>query len=175
VNYVDLARLAADPGFQSQVKLAIVNAALTVQGESQGAMSTSVLDKRQQLATAILADPDNQLLRWAWALATQAGGLGSPVSIASSTNANPTVVTTATAHGLAVGDTAEIVGAVGNTAINGTWQVAAVGSATTFTVNVAANGAGTSGGTVAKLPPDSAVQSKVTALFNQMAGVRATD
>jgi hypothetical protein len=174
-GYVDLARLAADAGFRAQVKIAIMNAAITVQGEPIGSLTDAQLDKRQQLATSILASPDAHVDRFAWALATQAGALGAPVSIASSTNANPTVVTTSVAHGLAVGDVVEIAGHPVNTAANGTWTVTVVGSATTFTIAVAGNGAGTAGGTVTKLPPDSAVQAKVTQLYNQMAGIRTND
>jgi hypothetical protein len=58
------------------------------------------------------------------------------LSISTATNASPSVLTAATAHGLIPGDIITVVGAVGNTAINGTWQVVndANYSATTFTM-----------------------------------------
>ena len=65
--------------------------------------------------------------------------------ISSSTNANPSVVTTAADHNLKIGMTVEIVGHTTNTAINGVWPVTAVPSATTFTIPVAANGIGADG------------------------------
>jgi hypothetical protein len=77
-------------------------------------------------------------------------------TITGATNANPSVITTSAAHGLVTGDRATIAGSVGNTAINGTWQVVVL-TATTFSIKteagvaVAGNGAWTSGGTVQKL------------------------
>ncbi len=86
------------------------------------------------------------------------GDVVAPVTatITGATNANPSVVTTSAAHGLATGDRVTIAGSVGNTAINGTFQVVVL-TATTFSlkteagVAVAGNGAWTSGGTVQKL------------------------
>lgn len=77
-------------------------------------------------------------------------------TITGATNANPSVVTTSAAHGLATGDRVTIAGSVGNTAINGNFQVVVL-TATTFSlkteagVAVAGNGAWTSGGTVQKM------------------------
>lgn len=78
-------------------------------------------------------------------------------TITGATNANPSVITTSAAHGLATDDRVTIAGSVGNTAINGTWKVTVL-TATTFTVRnestgaaIAGNGAWTSGGTVQKL------------------------
>lgn len=76
-------------------------------------------------------------------------------AITGATNANPSVVTAA-AHGLATGDRVTIAGSVGNTAINGNFQVVVL-TANTFSlkteagVAVAGNGAWTSGGTVQKM------------------------
>jgi hypothetical protein len=92
---------------------------------------------------------------------TTAYAIGDAVSpatatITGATNANPSVVTTSAAHGLATDDRVTIVGSVGNTAINGTFKVVVL-TATTFSlkteagVAVAGNGAWTSGGTVQKL------------------------
>lgn len=80
----------------------------------------------------------------------------SSLAVTAATNASPAVITTA-AHGLAVNDPVLIVGALGNTAINGLFLVNTVPSGTTFTIKnldgtvVAGNGAWTSGGSVFKL------------------------
>jgi hypothetical protein len=55
-------------------------------------------------------------------------------TVTGATNANPTVITTAAAHLLAVGDKVTISGVGGNTNANGTFTVATVPSATTFTL-----------------------------------------
>lgn len=74
-----------------------------------------------------------------------------PVAVASSTNASPSVIT-ATAHGFSVGQRIMIQGHTTNTAVNGIWIVATVPSANTFTIQdeftgaaVAGNGVGASG------------------------------
>lgn len=71
---------------------------------------------------------------------------GSPVSIVSSTNATPIVVT-ATAHGLLTGDVATIAGHTTNTAANGTWVVTKL-TADTFSIAATGNGIGGATGTV---------------------------
>lgn len=71
---------------------------------------------------------------------------GSPVSIVSSTNANPIVVT-ATAHGLVTGDVATIAGHTTNTNANGTWVVTKL-TADTFSIAATGNGIGGATGTV---------------------------
>lgn len=79
-----------------------------------------------------------------WATLTSAAA----VTISGSTAADPSVITTATDHGLAVDDSVTIAGH-SNTALNGRWRVAAVPSSTTFTVDVPTTATG-SGGTVTK-------------------------
>lgn len=84
---------------------------------------------------------------------------GKTHAISNVTNASDAVFTTATAHGLAVGDTITISGVVGDgtgddaleTAVNLTHTVGSVPTTTTFTVgvNTSANDAYDSGGTVA--------------------------
>lgn len=69
------------------------------------------------------------------------------VNISSSTNDNPSVVTTATPHGRKTGDVVTIAGHLVNTAIVGTWKITVL-SSTTFSVPVAANGVGAATGTV---------------------------
>jgi hypothetical protein len=70
-------------------------------------------------------------------------GLG----VSGATNANPIVITTTSAHGLATGNTVIISGVRGNTTANGIWPVT-VTSATKFSIAVAGNGNYSSGGIV---------------------------
>jgi hypothetical protein len=56
------------------------------------------------------------------------------------TNANPSVFTTTNAHGLLVGDYVQVSGVTTDTAVNGSLQVSAVGTASTFSLPVAGNG-----------------------------------
>ena len=56
------------------------------------------------------------------------------IQITGATNASPSVITTASAHGLQVGQVVTINGALGNTAINGTYTVGTVPSTTTLTL-----------------------------------------
>lgn len=74
----------------------------------------------------------------------------SAINIASSTAANPSVITTATAHGLSTGMQVVISGHLVNTAINGTWTITVTG-ASTFSVAVLGNGVGAGTGTVTKI------------------------
>lgn len=92
---------------------------------------------------------------------TLTGSDGEPVAFQTSTSftfvapstvsgvsvANPAVVTTSAAHGLASGQQVTITGVGGATAVNGTWTVAVLTS-TTFSVPVNNTNAWTSGGTV---------------------------
>jgi hypothetical protein len=81
------------------------------------------------------------------------------VNIASSTNATPTVITTATAHGLHTGQAVIVYGHLVNTAANGIW-IATVLTTTTFKIStlsgfpgtfVAGSGIGGATGTVQSL------------------------
>lgn len=71
----------------------------------------------------------------------------SAISISSSTAVNPSVVTTASAHGLTTGDDVIINGHLVNTAINGKRRVTVL-TPTTFSVPLLGNGVGTASGTV---------------------------
>lgn len=75
----------------------------------------------------------------------------STVSIASSTDANPIVITTATAHGLVTGETVHIDGHQTNTAANGVWEDVQVLLPTTFSIAATGNGVGGATGTVQNL------------------------
>lgn len=78
-------------------------------------------------------------------------------TITGATQANPGVITTAAAHGLAVGDLIDIGGVVGMTPLNSSWRVSTVPLTTTFTVRTPAGPVDTtsypayvSGGTVSR-------------------------
>jgi hypothetical protein len=72
-------------------------------------------------------------------------------TVTGATNANPSVITTGAVHNFFPGLTVVIDGAVGDTAINGTWIILTTPSTTTFTIGVAGDGTWTSGGTVTPL------------------------
>lgn len=169
--------LAADPGFRSRVYVALVAAAVSVAGEAKGAQSDTVFGKRQALALGVLTSPQAYVERFAIATAstpTLGGDVVPPVTVTSSTSANPSVVTTAAAHGMATGDTVQIAGHATNTGLNGQWTVTVI-TTTTFSVPVAGTGAGT-GGTATKQPPDADITNfGPFSLWNKVAGVTAVD
>jgi hypothetical protein len=84
------------------------------------------------------------------------GGRPAAISIASSTNATPIVITTATAHGLTTGDYVTVASHTTNTNANGVWRVGTTPSATEFQIlqmdgsNTTGNGVGGATGTVTK-------------------------
>lgn len=173
----DEAALAADTNFQARIKLSVVAAATAVAGEAVGGMSTTHYNKRQALAYTALNNPDTQVTRFAYGVATNAtvaGGYGAPIAISSSTAANPAVVTTAAAHGLTTGDCVVIAGHATNTALNGGWT-ATVLTSTTFSIPVLGTAAGGATGTVRHHPPDSDVDFTVNSLWDDMSGVTALD
>jgi hypothetical protein len=173
---ITMANLANDAGFRLRVQAAMVTAGLNVAAEAVGAMDTGTYQMRHQLAIAVLNDASALLDRFAWAAAanvTVAGDVQPPVSIASSTAANPAVITTAAVHGLATGDVIEISGHLINTVTDGTWP-ATVTTTTAFTIPVAGNGAGGATGQVVKQPPDADIQFAVNSAWSDIAGVGVT-
>lgn len=69
------------------------------------------------------------------------------ISISSSTNASPIVVTTSTNHGFSTGNWVQVASHTSNTAANGLWKVTVL-SATTFSLDSSVgNATGTAGGT----------------------------
>jgi hypothetical protein len=177
------ALLANDPLFQQRVQAAMVTAAVNVATEPVGTLNMADYSLRHALAVAILqggrvasgggGSAAGWLSQFVWAVAANvsvAADVGPPVSIASSTAANPAVVTTASPHGLATGQWAEISGHLVNTAITGVWQVTVV-DGTHFTVLAAGNGAGGATGTVQVQPPDADIQFAVNSVFGSIAGV----
>jgi hypothetical protein len=174
---VKQAALAIDPVFRSRVEEAMFVACIAVANEAVGAQSPTVYQKRHTFAVAALTNPNAFLDRFAWAVAangTVAAGIQPPVAIASSTAANPSVITTAASHGFVNGDTVSIVGHAVNTAANGGWIVTNL-TATTFSIPVLGIGAGTATGTATKQPTDSDMQFTVNSLISGLAGVAASD
>lgn len=175
------AQMVADVGYQQRIRAGMVRWACTVMGEalnanSQNPGTTGV--KRKALANRILTGPDAYLPSFLAIVAADPGASLSwfqPTLIASSTNANPTVVTTASAHGLVVGDVVEVVGHLVNTNANGVWTIATVGSTTTFTVPNAANGLGAATGSVMKMETDTAINFTIQSQFNAIANTGSWD
>jgi len=73
------------------------------------------------------------------------GGSTTNVAITSSSAANPSVITTASAHGFVAGDQITIQGHSSTPPINSTYTVATAPSTTTFTIPVAVTSAGSGG------------------------------
>jgi hypothetical protein len=178
------ALLAADPLFQGRVQAAMVTAAINVAAEAIGSQTIATYTARHDLAVAILQGtrpsgagvPQGTvpwLSQFVWATAanvTIAGDAGAPVPVASSTEANPSVITTVSAHGLETGGWAEISGHEVNTAVNGVWAVTVI-DADSFSVPVPGNGAGAATGQVTAQPPDGDIQFSVNSAFGSIAGV----
>ncbi len=81
----------------------------------------------------------------------------SPVNIQSSTNTNPIVIQTSSAHGLTTGDEVDVADHVTNTTANGVWRATVVDS-THFSVPVAGIATGGATGTVQSLALGSTFQ-----------------
>lgn len=150
-----------------------MRAATTVAGEAQSAQSNTKWAKRLQLANRVITSPDSQLPTFVAMVASDPGlslTWYAPVNIASSTNANPSVITTAAAHGYASGDVVEILNHAVNTNANGTWVITVL-STTTFSIPQPANGVGTASGTVQKMETDVNINFTISNQWNAMAGV----
>jgi hypothetical protein len=167
------AQMIASVGYGNRIRGAMLRSAITVSSEVQGSLTATAWLKRRQLAAAILKNPDAYLTDFLAAIAAdQFTPLTwfNPVNIASSTNVNPSVITTAVVHGLTTGDVVEIAGHLVNTNINGVW-VATVITTTTFSVPNAANGVGTATGTIMKMDTDANLVSDANQVFGPIAGL----
>jgi hypothetical protein len=175
------AQMVADVGYQQRIRAGMVRWACTVMAEAlnaggQNAGTTGA--KRKALANRVLTGPDAYLPAFLAVVASDPGASLTwfqPTLITSSTNANPSVVTTASVHGIAVGDVVEIVGHAVNTNINGLWVIATVGSTTTFTVPYAANGVGGATGFVMEQETDVAINFTIQNQFNAIANTGSWD
>jgi hypothetical protein len=167
------AQMVANAGYRDRIRSAMVRHAATVMAEAVGGMTSTVFAKRKQLALRVLTSPDAMVSAFlAVVAADPAASLTwhQAVNIASSTNANPCVVTTASVHGLAVGDVVEIRDHLVNTSINGVWTIATVGSTTTFTVPHPANGVGASTGLTMEMESDVTLNFTISNNWNAVAG-----
>lgn len=77
---------------------------------------------------------------------------GSSANISSSSTANPTVITTATNHGLSAGQYVVIAGHTSTPDINGKWKVERIVSVTQFTIAANVTAGGGAAGTVKRTP-----------------------
>lgn len=171
------AQMVADPGFQSRIRDAMVRAALAVSTEVQGSMSSNVWQKRRQCAIQIINGPDSKLASFLAAVASDPNNSLSwfaPMEIASSTGADPIVITTTTAHGYVNGDVVEIIGHLVNTQANGVWSVTNLTS-TTFSIPTDGNGTGAATGMAMKQIIDSDLVFTVNSVFSAVAGIQTTD
>jgi hypothetical protein len=172
-SYALAAQLANDSLFTERVQAAMMSVALTIAGEAVGAQDANTYQMRHVLAVEVLNKPTEYLSRFAWICgvnSTVGADVGPAVSIASSTLANPVVVTSVAAHGLVVNDWVEITGHLVNTALNGIWQVSAV-LGLTFTVPCVGNGVGGASGYSVKQPPDVDIFNAVNNAWNAVAGI----
>ena len=171
------AQMIGSVGYYNRVRSGMVRQARTVMAEAIGAapLPTTMTEfaKRKALAYRILTNPDGFVNSFLSAVAADSGASLTwyqPTNIASSTNANPSVVTTNVAHGLVVGDVVEIATHLVNTTINGVWTIATVGSSTTFTVPHPAAGAGVATGWVMKMETDITINFTIGTAFGNIAG-----
>jgi hypothetical protein len=172
------AQLISSKSFNDRVRVAMVKAAMTVSNEPQGSLSSDAWNLRAQLAKRILNSPDSMLPSFVAAVASDPGASLAwwpPVNIASSTAVNPTVITTAAAHGLTAGDVVEIAEHLVNTNANGIWPVTVL-STTTFSIPQRGNGAGTASGYAQRQESDANINFTVnstvsTNVFSAVAGL----
>ncbi len=167
------AQLVSSPAFLARVRSGIVQAALDVAAESQGSLTSNAWAKRRLLANRILQNPDALVQAFAAAVAADpSSGLTwfDPVEITGSTDANPSVVTTASAHGLSTGDVVAIAGHEGNEAINGAWTATSLTS-TTFSVPQPGSGTGTATGTTQEQMSDNDLLFTLASVFSAVAGL----
>jgi hypothetical protein len=153
--------------------MAMMRQATTVANEAIGGQTTTRWAKRTQLANRVITSPDSWLTMFVAMVASDPGlslTWYTPVSISSSTNANPSVITTAAAHGYSTGDVVEILGHAVNTNANGTWTITVL-TTTTFSIPQPANGVGTTSGTVQKMETDVNLNFTIQNQWNAMAGV----
>ncbi len=167
------AQLVNSPAFLARVGAGIGEAAIDGAGGSQGSLSTDAWAKRRLLAKRILQSPDALVLSFASAVAADpSSGLTwfDPVEISGSTDANPSVVTTASAHGLSSVDVVAIAGHEGNEAINGAWVATSLTS-TTFSVPQPGSGTGTGTGTTQEQMSDNDLLFTLASVFSAVAGL----
>jgi hypothetical protein len=161
-----------DPGYVKRIRGAMIRAAIAVSTEAVGSLTTTAWLKRRQLSIRIMNNPDAYLADFAAGFAADPATSLTwylPLTITSSTNASPSVVTTPT-HSLTTGDVVSIDGHLVNTNINGVWIVTVI-SATTFSVPMPGNGAGVATGKVTRQETDANIAFTINSLFSAVAGL----
>lgn len=181
------AQVMASVGYYNRIRAAMVREARTVAAQLPSTQlpigaptytpSTAEFAKRKALAYRVMQNPDGHVNAFLSAYAADSAASLTwfqPVNIASSTNANPSVVTTNIAHGLVPGDVVEIANHLVNLNINGVWTLATA-SGSTFTVPFPATAAGLATGYVMKMDTDITVNITLQNAFNSIAGTYATE
>lgn len=178
-----------DLGYRLRVRDGMVRYSATVMAEALNAGGQSAATtgpKRKQLANRVLLSPDAYVDAFLALVASDPGASLTwvpPVAIASSSNLNPSVITTAAAHGIVAGDVVEVYGHLVNTNLNpllsgtatfGVWTTPTA-SGTTLTIPTPANGAGTATGYVMKMFTDVEVNFTIQNNFNTMANTGSWD
>lgn len=167
------AQLLTDTSFITRVSGAMLRAAIAVSTEPQGSFTSMVWVKRRILSTRIINSPGAVLGSFTASVSADPNSAlnwYNPVSIASSTNANPIVVTTSAAHGYTSGDPVEILSHLVNLNANGTWVVTVL-TTTTFSIPQPGSGVGGATGTVQKMETDADLVFTVNSVFNAVAGL----
>jgi hypothetical protein len=161
-----------DANYVARIRGAMIRGAVAVSTEVQGSLTANAWLKRRQLAIRILNNPDSYTADFAAGFAADPNTSLTwfkPLNIVSSTNVDPSVVTTAT-HSLTTGDVVSIDAHLVNTNINGVWVVTVV-SATTFSVPMPGNGAGVATGKITRQETDANIAFTVNSLFSAIAGL----
>lgn len=167
------AQLLADTSFTNRVSGAMLRAAVAVSTEPIGSFTNAVWVKRRLLSVRIITSPSSCLSSFTSSVSADPNSAlnwYNPVSVASSTNANPIVITTSAVHGFTSGDTVEILNHLVNTNATGTWVVTVL-TTTTFSIPQPGNGVGGTTGTVQKMETDSNLAFTVNSVFSAVAGL----
>lgn len=166
------AKLTKDISFFDRVTMAMVRCATEVTKEDTSGMTTMVASKRRVLANRIIETPSSMANSFVALVASDpntALGWWDLIGIASSTDADPIVITTVNSHGYVTGDIIEILNHTGNVIANGTHNITVI-SDTTYSIPVPGSVAGT-GGTSQKQIDDGDLFFTISALFQSAAGI----
>lgn len=171
-TFAQQAALATDPQFLARLRAAMVSGAIAVLTEAQDNAHPQREALRQALASSVVQDPAPWMPRFAWAVTTNpavAAAAGGLFSIASTSEALPSVIAVNQTTNFAGGEIVEIAGAL-DPAVNGTWAVT-VFNPTAFTIPVLGTIAGGAGGTASLQATDADITTAVSAAWNSVAGV----
>lgn len=179
------AQVMASVGYYNRIRAAMVREARTVAAQTPTTQlpigaptytpSSTEFAKRKQLAYRIVQNPDGYVNAFLSSFAADSAlslSWFAPINIASSTNANPSVITTAAAHGLSPGHVVEVFDHLVNTNVVGTWELATA-SGSTLTIPQRANGVGGATGFVMRMETDVTINITMQNVFNAIAGTYA--